>query len=89
MAYVVELEEEGAMDSDIPTTLTRSKADVPELDERSSAAAANDVVLDKLAQIFSYLRHGRHRKLKKAKVPPLMVRRATRPSRSPIWRGCF
>ncbi|XP_068623527.1 protein Red [Battus philenor] len=67
MAYVVELEEEGAMDSDIPTTLTRSKADVPELDERSSAAAANDVVLDKLAQIFSYLRHGRHRKLKKAK----------------------
>ncbi|CAH2052188.1 unnamed protein product, partial [Iphiclides podalirius] len=67
MAYVVELEDEGAMDSDIPTTLTRSKADVPELDERSSAAAANDVVLDKLAQIFSYLRHGRHRKLRKAK----------------------
>ncbi|XP_013168010.1 PREDICTED: protein Red [Papilio xuthus] len=67
MAYVVELEEEGAMDSDIPTTLTRSKADVPDLDERSSAAAANDVVLDKLAQIFSYLRHGRHRKLKKTK----------------------
>ncbi|XP_050553033.1 protein Red [Spodoptera frugiperda] len=67
MAYVVELEDEGAADSDIPTTLTRSKADVPAPDTRSSAAAANDVVLDKLAQIFSYLRHGRHRKLKKTK----------------------
>ncbi|CAG4933070.1 unnamed protein product [Colias eurytheme] len=67
MAYVVELDEEGAIDSDIPTTLTRSKADVPEMDERSSASAANDVVVDKLAQIFSYLRHGRHRKLKKMK----------------------
>ncbi|KAJ8711002.1 hypothetical protein PYW07_008244 [Mythimna separata] len=67
MAYVVELDDEGTIDSDIPTTLTRSKADVPEMDERSSASSANDVVLDKLAQIFSYLRHGRHRKLKKTK----------------------
>ncbi|XP_073948267.1 IC cytokine homolog beag [Choristoneura fumiferana] len=67
MAYVVELDEEGTIDSDIPTTLTRSKADVPEPDERSSAASANDVVLEKLTQIFSYLRHGRHRKLKKTK----------------------
>ncbi|KAJ2940262.1 hypothetical protein O0L34_g11831 [Tuta absoluta] len=67
MAYVVELEEEGTIDSDIPTTLTRSKADVPEPDERSSAASANDLVLDKLTQIFSYLRHGRHRKMKKNK----------------------
>ncbi|CAH2263621.1 protein Red [Pararge aegeria] len=67
MAYVVELDEEGTIDSDIPTTLTRSKADVPEADERSSASTANDVVLEKLSQIFSYLRHGRHRKLKKAK----------------------
>ncbi|CAK1541667.1 unnamed protein product [Leptosia nina] len=67
MAYVVELEDEGTIDSDIPTTLTRSKADVPELDERSSSSAANDVVVEKLAQIFSYLRHGRHRKQKKMK----------------------
>ncbi|XP_045454036.1 protein Red [Melitaea cinxia] len=65
-AYVVELEEEGG-DSDIPTTLTRSKADVPAPDRRSSAAAAADVVLDKLQQIFSYLRHGRHRRMKKTK----------------------
>ncbi|KAL4712420.1 hypothetical protein ACJJTC_001581 [Scirpophaga incertulas] len=71
MAYVVELEEEGTIDSDIPTTLTRSKADVPDVDERSSASTANDVVLDKLAQIFSYLRHGRHRKLKKTKDKPV------------------
>ncbi|XP_026728439.1 protein Red [Trichoplusia ni] len=68
MAYVVELDEEGAIDSDIPTTLTRSKADVPEPDRRTAASSANDVVLDKLAQIFSYLRHGRHRKLKKTKA---------------------
>ncbi|KAJ0173109.1 hypothetical protein K1T71_011285 [Dendrolimus kikuchii] len=67
MAYVVELDEEGTIDSDIPTTLTRSKADVPEPDERSSASSANDIVLEKLAQIFSYLRHGRHKKLKKTK----------------------
>ncbi|XP_045523218.1 protein Red [Pieris brassicae] len=65
MAYVVELEDEGTIDSDIPTTLTRSKADVPELDERSSSSAANEVVIEKLTQIFSYLRHGRHRKQKK------------------------
>lgn len=70
MAYVVELDEEGAADTDIPTTLTRSKADVPEADEGSSAASGNDLVLDKLAQIFSYLRHGRHRKTKKTKVNP-------------------
>ncbi|XP_030040219.2 protein Red [Manduca sexta] len=70
MAYVVELDEEGAADSDIPTTLTRSKADVPSRVEESSAAAAADIVLDKLAQIFSYLRHGRHRKLKRAKDKP-------------------
>lgn len=67
MAYVVELDEEGTIDSDIPTTLTRSKADVPEMDERSSASSANDLVVEKLTQIFSYLRHGRHKKLKKTK----------------------
>ncbi|VVD05312.1 unnamed protein product [Leptidea sinapis] len=67
MAYVVELDEEGTIDSDIPTTLTRSKADVPEFDERTSSATTNDVIIEKLAQIFSYLRHGRHRKLKKLK----------------------
>ncbi|CAB3222220.1 unnamed protein product [Arctia plantaginis] len=66
-AYVVELEDEGALDSDIPTTLTRSKADVPAHAPRSDASAHGLLVLDKLAQIFSYLRHGRHRKLKKTK----------------------
>ncbi|KAL0867790.1 hypothetical protein ABMA27_008497 [Loxostege sticticalis] len=76
MAYVVELEEEGTIDSDIPTTLTRSKADVPEADERGPASSANDVVLDKLAQIFSYLRHGRHRKLKKTKAAAAAAGRA-------------
>lgn len=68
-AYVVELDEEGA-DSDIPTTLTRSKADVPARAPRCDASAAALLLLDKLAHIFSYLRHGRHRKLKKPKVGP-------------------
>lgn len=66
MAYVVELDEEAGADSDIPTTLTRSKHDVPDA-AAPAASAAGDLVLDKLAQIFSYLRHGRHRKLKKTK----------------------
>ncbi|KAI5634219.1 hypothetical protein NE865_13089 [Phthorimaea operculella] len=68
-------ENEKEQHSDIPTTLTRSKADVPEPDERSSAASANDLVLDKLTQIFSYLRHGRHRKMKKNKIQNIIQKR--------------
>ncbi|XP_075983932.1 IC cytokine homolog beag [Anticarsia gemmatalis] len=76
MAYVVELEEEAGADSDIPTTLTRSKADVPEHDERRLPNNDTGATLDKLAQIFSYLRHGRHRKLKKTKDKPTEKGRA-------------
>ena len=56
MAYVFELEDEYA-ESDIPTTLMRSKADCPDLLD-SLSKSQNDVVLNKLTQILSYIRTG-------------------------------
>ncbi|XP_071444453.1 protein Red [Hetaerina americana] len=63
-AYVIELEEEGlggigggTNESDIPTTLIRSRADVPSL-ESAATLTTNDIVINKLAQILSYLRQG-------------------------------
>lgn len=56
MAYVIELQDD-TIDSDIPTTLIRSKADVPSLEEKP-IMTTNDIVINKLAQIFSYLRQG-------------------------------
>jgi IK cytokine len=64
MAYVMDLEEEYA-ESDIPTTLIRSKADVP-LAEGQATLTTNDIVINKLAQILSYLRQGAKTKKKKA-----------------------
>lgn len=71
MAYVMDLEEEYA-ESDIPTTLIRSKADCP-LAEGLATLTTNDIVINKLAQILSYLRQGtksskKHRKNKEAKA---------------------
>ncbi|XP_018058352.1 PREDICTED: protein Red [Atta colombica] len=61
MAYVIELDDENA-DVDIPTTLIRSKADVPTIDN-TPTLTTNDIVINKLAQILSYLRQGsRHSK---------------------------
>lgn len=57
MAYVIELEEENA-ETDIPTTLIRSKADVPVNDADIQTLTTNDIVINKLAQILSYLRQG-------------------------------
>ena len=56
MAYVFELEDEYA-ESDIPTTLMRSKADCPDLQDNLSKSQ-NDIVLNKLTQILSYIRTG-------------------------------
>lgn len=64
MAYVVDLAEE-IPDSDIPTTLIRSKTDVPSL-ETTPTLTTNDIVINKLAQILSYLRQG-PRQSKKSK----------------------
>ncbi|XP_056140524.1 protein Red [Lampris incognitus] len=64
MAYVVDLDDEYA-DTDIPTTLIRSKADCPSM-EAQTTLTTNDIVISKLTQILSYLRQGtRHKKLKK------------------------
>ncbi|KAL1791585.1 Red, partial [Sigmodon hispidus] len=66
MAYVVDLEDEYA-DTDIPTTVIRSKADCPTL-ETQSTLTTNDIVISKITQIFSYLRQGpQNKKLKKDK----------------------
>ncbi|XP_052089428.1 protein Red-like isoform X4 [Mytilus californianus] len=65
MAYVVDLEDEYA-DSDVPTTIIRSKADCPTVDA-TTTLTTNDIVINKLTQILSYLRQGRResKKLKK------------------------
>lgn len=57
MAYVIELEDEN-METDIPTTLIRSKADVPVQVDEMHTLTTNDIVINKLAQILSYLRQG-------------------------------
>ncbi|CAI8038519.1 Protein Red [Geodia barretti] len=55
MAYVFELDDEYA-ESDIPTTLIRSKADCPTVEV--TTLTTNDIVINKLTQILSYLRQG-------------------------------
>lgn len=73
MAYVIELDDEMA-ESDIPTTLIRSKADVPVTEAEIQTLTTNDIVINKLAQILSYLRQGgRGKKNKKRdKDKPLL-----------------
>ncbi|XP_071509960.1 protein Red-like [Diadema antillarum] len=64
MAYQVDLDDEYA-ETDIPTTVMRSKADCPTV-ESQTTLTTNDIVINKLTQILSYLRQGqRGRKLKK------------------------
>ena len=62
MAYVMELEEEG--ESDIPTTTIRSKKDVAISDQKATLST-NEIVINKLTQILSYLRAGSRTKKKK------------------------
>ncbi len=81
MAYIIELEEEGGeggggggANGDIPTTTIRSKADVEERQgaaggQQHSTLSTNDIVINKLTQILSYLRAGsRNKKKKKEKL---------------------
>uniref|UniRef100_A0A646QG64 Protein Red n=1 Tax=Hemiscolopendra marginata TaxID=943146 RepID=A0A646QG64_9MYRI len=56
MAYVIDLEDEYT-ESDIPTTLLRSKTDCPSV-ESQTTLTTNDIVINKLTQILSYLRQG-------------------------------
>ncbi|KAK1788540.1 hypothetical protein P4O66_016969 [Electrophorus voltai] len=75
MAYVVDLEDEYA-DTDIPTTLIRSKADCPTM-EAQTTLTTNDIVISKLTQILSYLRQGtRNKKLKRKEKGRLDDRKA-------------
>lgn len=64
MAYVVDLEDEFA-DSDVPCTTIRSKADCATL-EATTTLTTNDIVINKLTEILSFLRQGR-RESKKVK----------------------
>ena len=62
MAYVMDLEDEG--ETDIPTTSIRSKKDVIN-NEQKATLSTNDIVINKLTQILSYLRAGNRTKKKK------------------------
>jgi len=65
MAYIMDLEED---ETDIPTTTIRSKQDVA-LNEQKATLSTNDIVINKLTQILSYLRAGsRNKKKKKDKL---------------------
>lgn len=76
MAYVIELDDENA-DVDIPTTLIRSKADVPTIDN-TPTLTTNDIVINKLAQILSYLRQGSRHSKKGKKMKESMPRSTAR-----------
>ena len=69
MAYIVELEEDinDVNVSDIPTTIIRSKADIQAgaNQQQSLSNSTNDIVINKLTQILSYLRAGNRNKKKK------------------------
>ncbi|XP_028141385.1 protein Red [Diabrotica virgifera virgifera] len=66
MAYVIDLEDEA--ESDIPTTLIRSIADVPSF-ELTTTVTTNDIVINKLTQILSYLRQGNRKKKNRKGMP--------------------
>jgi IK cytokine len=70
MTYIVDLNEE---DTDIPITSIRSKADCP-MNESNVIMTTNDIVINKLTQILSYLRHGKrdsnNKKIKKKNFKP-------------------
>ncbi|ESN93661.1 hypothetical protein HELRODRAFT_88417 [Helobdella robusta] len=66
MCYIVDLEENEENDTDIPTTLIRSKADCANM-ETMTTLSNNDIVINKLTQILTYLRQGRARDKKKKK----------------------
>ncbi|XP_063706298.1 protein Red [Culicoides brevitarsis] len=57
MAYLIELDDENA-DTDIPTTIIRSKAEIPQEAQQMQTLSTNDIVINKLSQILSYLRQG-------------------------------
>lgn len=67
MAYVIDLDDDA--ETDIPTTLIRSKAEVPAV-ESTTTLTTNDIVINKLTQILSYLRQGNRKGKKNKRVLP-------------------
>lgn len=63
MAYHFDFEDEN-IESDIPTTIIRSKAELQGSNDLNTLST-NDIVVNKLTQIFSYLRQGGKKKNKK------------------------
>ncbi|KAK7084374.1 hypothetical protein SK128_015011 [Halocaridina rubra] len=66
MAYAIDLDDEVA-ETDIPTTVIRSKADLQGIENMQATFTTNDIVIQKLTQILSYLRTGRANKKQKKK----------------------
>ncbi|VDO69715.1 unnamed protein product [Schistosoma mattheei] len=68
MAYRIELEDD-SVDFEVPATVIRSKSDCLQIDGRGTGAiTTNEIVINKLTQILSYLRAGkRHAKKTKLK----------------------
>ncbi|XP_071514733.1 LOW QUALITY PROTEIN: protein Red-like [Panulirus ornatus] len=66
MAYAIDLDDE-VNESDIPTTVIRSKADLQGIENMQATFTTNDIVIQKLTQILSYLRTGRTNKKQKKK----------------------
>ncbi|KAL9896940.1 LOW QUALITY PROTEIN: protein Red-like [Glossina fuscipes fuscipes] len=64
MVYVIDLEDDTG-ETDIPTTLIRSKYEVPINREDAATLTTNDIVINKLSQILSYLRAGGRNKKNK------------------------
>ncbi|KAL5260565.1 hypothetical protein ACHWQZ_G010646 [Mnemiopsis leidyi] len=81
MAYQVELDDEYA-ETDIPTTLIRSKAEAKASVEKRTLTN-NDIVINKLTQILSYLRQGNRygkQKFKKKEKRKFETKAPTGPS---------
>merc|ERR1719151_154581 len=72
MAYIMDLEED---ETDIPTTTIRSKQDVA-LNEQKATLSTNDIVINKLTQILSYLRAGSRNKKKKRQAAQMAEKEA-------------
>ncbi|TNN07106.1 Protein Red, partial [Schistosoma japonicum] len=67
MAYRIELEDD-SVDFEVPATVIRSKSDCLQIDGRGAGGiTTNEIVINKLTQILSYLRAGK-RHAKKAKL---------------------
>ncbi|XP_011197030.1 protein Red [Zeugodacus cucurbitae] len=88
MAYVIDLEDDLG-ETDIPTTLVRSKFEVPVNREDIATLTTNDIVINKLSQILSYLRAGgRNKKNKKRdKDKPLFYEKEMEQSLNMIGTG--